>query len=127
MATQERISTPRGSFCVTALSRQQMGVAEYGVHHQSDDGKYLILANGTRAFAVLAQQPEQDNPRCTAEMTLENDYDMINGLSTTADAARNLRRNRSTQRRRSLPSGSGWRILDGSVPVIRPRRAKAQS
>lgn len=80
MATQERISTPRGSFCVTAMSRAQMEAAGYGIHHQSDDGKYLIMGNGTRAFAVLAQQPEQDNPLRTAEMTLEDDYGMINGV-----------------------------------------------
>ena len=80
MATQERISTPRGSFCVTAMSRAQMEAAGYGIHHQSDDGKYLIMGNGTRAFAVLAQQPEQDNPLRTAEMTLEDDYGMIDGV-----------------------------------------------
>ena len=81
MATQERISTPRGSFCVTAMSREQMGAAGYGVHHQSDDGKYLIMGNGTRAFAIPAQQqPEQDNPLRTAEMTLEDDYGMIDGV-----------------------------------------------
>ena len=80
MATQERISTPRGSFCVTNMSREQMEAAGYGVHHQSDDGKYLIMGNGTRAFAVLAQQPEKDNPLRTAEMTLEDDYGMIDGV-----------------------------------------------
>ena len=80
MATQERISTPRGSFCVTNMTREQMQAAGYGVHHQSDDGKYLIMGNGTRAFAVLAEQPEQDNPLRTAEMTLEDDYGMIDGV-----------------------------------------------
>ena len=60
--TGEQISTPRGSFHVTAMSREQMEAAGYGVHHQSEDGKYLIMGNGTRAFAVPAQetQPEQD-------------------------------------------------------------------
>ena len=80
MATQERINTPRGSFCVTNMTREQMEAAGYGVHHQADDGKYLIMGNGTRAFAVLAQQPEQDNPIRTAEMTLEDDYGMIDGV-----------------------------------------------
>ena len=80
MATQERINTPRGSFCVTNMTREQMEVAGYGVHHQSDDGKYLIMGNGTRAFAVLAEQPEKDNPLRTAEMTLEDDYGMIDGV-----------------------------------------------
>ena len=80
MATQERINTPKGSFCVTNMTREQMEVAGYGVHHQSDDGKYLIMGNGTRAFAVLAEQPEKDNPLRTAEMTLEDDYGMIDGV-----------------------------------------------
>ena len=80
MATQERISTPRGSFCVTNMTREQMEAAGYGVHHQSDDGKYLIMGNGTRAFAVAAEQPEKDNPLRTAEMTLEDDYGMIDGV-----------------------------------------------
>ncbi len=80
LETGERVQTPRGSFYVTAMSREQMEAAGYGVHHQSDDGKYLIMGNGTRAFAVLAQQPEQDNPLRTAEMTLEDDYGMIDGV-----------------------------------------------
>ena len=80
MATQERISTPRGSFCVTNMTREQMETAGYGVHHISDDGKYLIMGNGTRAFAVAAEQPEKDNPLRTVEMTLEDDYGMIDGI-----------------------------------------------
>ena len=80
MATRERISTPRGSFTVTAMSREQMEAAGYGVHHASENGKYLIMGNGTRAFAVAAEQPEKDNPLRTAEMTLEDDYGMIDGI-----------------------------------------------
>ena len=80
LETDERIRTPRGSFYVTAMSREQMEAAGYGVHHISDDGKYLIMGNGTRAFAVAAEQPERDNPLRTAEMTLEDDYGMIDGV-----------------------------------------------
>ena len=50
--TGERIQTPRGSFAVTDRSREQMEAAGYGYHHSSDDGKYLIMGNGTRAFAI---------------------------------------------------------------------------
>ena len=78
--TGERVQTPRGSFQVTAMSREQMEAAGYGVHHVSDDGKYLIMGNGTRAFAVAAEQPEKDNPFRTVEMTLEDDYGMIDGV-----------------------------------------------
>ena len=80
METGETVRTPRGSFYVTAMSREQMEAAGYGLHHQSDDGRYLIMGNGTRAFAVLADQPEKDNPLRTAEMTLEDDYGMIDGV-----------------------------------------------
>ena len=80
LETGERIRTPRGSFYVTAMSREQMETVGYGVHHISDDGKYLIMGNGTRAFAVAAEQPEKDNPLRTAEMTLEDDYGMIDGV-----------------------------------------------
>ena len=80
LETGERIRTPRGSFYVTAMSREQMEAAGYGVHHISDDGKFLIMGNGTRAFAVAAEQPEKDNPLRTAEMTLEDDYGMIDGI-----------------------------------------------
>jgi len=80
LETGETVQTPRGSFYVTAMSREQMEAAGYGLHHQSDDGKYLIMGNGTRAFAVLAEQPEKDNPLRTAEMTLEDDYGMIDGV-----------------------------------------------
>ena len=80
METGETVRTPRGSFYVSAMSREQMEAAGYGLHHQSDDGKYLIMGNGTRAFAVLAEQPEKDNPLRTAEMTLEDDYGMIDGV-----------------------------------------------
>ena len=65
---------------MTAMSREQMEAAGYGIHHISDDGKYLIMGNGTRAFAVAAEQPEKDNPLRTAEMTLEDDYGMIDGV-----------------------------------------------
>lgn len=34
----------------------------------------------TGAFAVAAEQPEKDNPLRTAEMTLEDDYGMIDGV-----------------------------------------------
>ena len=80
LETGVTVRTPRGSFYVTAMSREQMEAAGYGFHHQSEDGKYLIMGNGTRAFAVLAEQPEKDNPLRTAEMTLEDDYGMIDGV-----------------------------------------------
>ena len=76
LETGEKIRTPRGTFYVTGMSREQMEAAGYGVHHQSDDGKYLIMGNGTRAFAVAT---EQENPLKAAEQTTEQNYNMIDG------------------------------------------------
>ena len=63
-----------------------MEAAGYGLHHQSDDGKYLIMGNGTRAFAISAEQPE--NYLKTAEQTTEQNYNMIDGqINNTPTAA----------------------------------------
>ena len=77
LLTGESIQTPRGSFLVTDMSREQLEAAGYGFHHQSEDGKYLIMGNGTDAFAIPAQQ---ESPIKTAEMTTEQNYNMIDGV-----------------------------------------------
>ena len=50
--TGETVRTPRGTFHVTDMSREQMEAAGYGFHHQSENGNYLIMGNGSRAFAI---------------------------------------------------------------------------
>ena len=80
LETGERVQTPRGSFYLCGMTREQMEADGYGFHHASEDGKYLIMANGTQAYAVRADAPEKDNPLRTAEMTLEDDYGMIDGV-----------------------------------------------
>lgn len=57
--TGEHIRTPRGSFSLTSMTVEQMKEAGYGLHHESDDGRYLIMGNGTQAFAVAAVPPEK--------------------------------------------------------------------
>ena len=52
LETGETVRTPRGTFYVTDMSREQMEAAGYGFHHQSEDGNYLIMGNGSRAFAI---------------------------------------------------------------------------
>ena len=79
LETGEKIRTPRGTFYVTGMSREQMEAAGYGIHHQSDDGKYLIMGNGTRAFAVPTEQTQRENPLKAAEQTTEQNYNMIDG------------------------------------------------
>ena len=53
--TGETIKTPRGTFYVTDRTQEQMESAGYGIHHDSDDQKYHIMGNGTRAFAIRSE------------------------------------------------------------------------
>lgn len=53
--TGDTVRTPRGSFRLTDLTKEQMEAAGYGFHHASDDGCYQIMANGTRAFAIRSE------------------------------------------------------------------------
>ena len=80
LETGETVKTPRGTFYVTAMSREQMEAAGYGLHHQSEDGKYLIMGNGTRAFAIPAEQPEKVNPLKHIEDTVEQNDNAFDGL-----------------------------------------------
>ena len=57
--TGETVRTPRGTFYVTDMSREQMEAAGYGLHHQSDDGKYLIMGNGSRSFAIRSEEAQE--------------------------------------------------------------------
>lgn len=59
LETGETVRTPRGTFYVTDMSREQMEAAGYGLHHQSDDGKYLIMGNGSRAFAIRNEEAQK--------------------------------------------------------------------
>ena len=47
---------------------------------ESDDGKYLIMGNGTRAFAVAAEQPEKENPLKYVEDTVEQNDNSFDGI-----------------------------------------------
>ena len=85
--TGEQIQTPRGRFYLTDRSREQMEAAGYGFHHQSEDGRYLIMANGTKAFAIPAQ-PESHIK--TAEMSTEQNYNMIDGMMNNAPSMEEL-------------------------------------
>ena len=78
--TGEQIRTPRGSFSVTDMTAEQMREAGYGLHHTSEDGKYLIMGNGTQAFAVAAEQPEKANPLKHVEDTIEQNDNSFDGI-----------------------------------------------
>ena len=66
--TGETVRTPRGTFYVTDMSREQMEAAGYGFHHQSEDGKYLIMGNGSRSFAI--QNGEAQEHAAPEKMTV---------------------------------------------------------
>lgn len=74
--TGEKIDTPRGSFSLTTMTKEQMEQAGYGYHHSSDDGAYHIMGNGTRAFTIR----NEDNPLRTAELSTEQNYNQIDGI-----------------------------------------------
>lgn len=54
--TGEKVKTPRGSFSLTNMSKEQMEAAGYGFHHSSDDGRFYIMGNGTRTFAIVNEE-----------------------------------------------------------------------
>ena len=112
----ERIQTPRGSFYLCGMTREQMEADGYGFHHASEDGKYLIMANGTQAYAVRADAPEKDNPLRTAEMTLEDDYGMIDGVINNGRRGEELEKARE-HAERTQPE---------KTPSIRERLAAAK-
>ncbi|WP_442871760.1 YodL domain-containing protein [Anaerocolumna sp.] len=74
--TGEKVETPRGSFSLADMTKEQMAAAGYGYHHSSDDGAYHIMGNGTRAFAIR----NEDNPLRAAEMSTEQNYNQIDGI-----------------------------------------------
>ena len=80
LMTGETVKTPRGNFYVTDMSREQIEAAGFGFHHASDDGKYLIMGNGTQAFAVAAEQPQRDNPLKHVEDTIEQNDNSFDGI-----------------------------------------------
>lgn len=62
--TGDQVKTPRGYFYVTALNLEQMEMMGYGVHHTSDDGRYYIMGNGNKAFAVAKEQTAEMKALC---------------------------------------------------------------
>ena len=80
LMTGETVKTPRGNFHITDMSREQIKAAGFGFHHASEDGKYLIMGNGTQAFAIAAEQPQRDNPLKHVEDTIEQNDNNFDGL-----------------------------------------------
>lgn len=77
--TGDKIQTPRGNFSLASMSIEQMKAAGYSFHHSSEDGKYDIMASNNRAFAVAVEPPEKSNPLKTAELSTEQNENMLDG------------------------------------------------
>ncbi len=80
LMTGETVRTPRGNFYITDMSREQIEAAGFGFHHASENGKYLIMGNGTQAYAIAAEQPQRDNPLKHVEDTIEQNDNSFDGL-----------------------------------------------
>ena len=80
LMTGETVRTPRGNFHITDMSREQIEAVGFGFHHASEDGKYLIMGNGTQAFAIAAEQPERDNPLKHVEDIVEQNDNNFDGI-----------------------------------------------
>ncbi|ERI66139.1 hypothetical protein HMPREF1548_06058 [Clostridium sp. KLE 1755] len=80
LMTGETVRTPRGNFYITDMSREQIEAAGFGFHHASEDGKYLIMGNGTQAFAIAAEQPQRDNPLKHVEDIVEQNDNNFDGI-----------------------------------------------
>ena len=80
LLTGETVRTPRGNFHITDMTREQIEAAGFGFHHASEDGKYLIMGNGTQAFAIAAEQPQRDNPLKHVEDIVEQNDNNFDGI-----------------------------------------------
>ena len=80
LLTGETVRTPRGNFHITDMSREQIEASGFGFHHASEDGKYLIMGNGTQAYAIAAEQPQRDNPLKHVEDTIEQNDNNFDGI-----------------------------------------------
>ena len=78
---QELFESERYKAYLTSMAKFHSYSFNNGFHHQSEDGKYLIMGNGTDAFAIPAQQ---ESPIKAAEMTTEQNYNMIDGVLNNA-------------------------------------------
>ena len=111
-----------GTFLVVGLSEDSFTsltpeqVQKYTEHFKQPE--QFISLNGQ----IIALPAEPENPLRTAEMTLEDDYGMIDGVLNNGRRGEEPRvRRAGPRRRRSPPSGNGWRRPSGSAASASPR------
>ena len=98
LMTGETVRTPRGNFHITDMNREQIEAAGFGFHHASEDGKYLIMGNGTQAYAIAAEQPQRDNPLKHVEDTIEqNDNNFEGEAISVTDLAKAVKAEKREQ------------------------------
>ncbi len=89
------------------------------------------MANGTQAYAVRADAPEKDNPLRTAEMTLEDDYGMIDGVINNGRRGEELEKAREhaerTQPEKKPSIRNGWRRQSRSARSSSPDLPRRRS
>lgn len=86
----EKVKTPRGSFSLTNMSKEQMEAAGYGFHHSSDDGRFHIMGNGTRAFAIINEEARTYDIYQLKDFSGRRDYafeplDRLRGMDRKVD------------------------------------------
>ena len=113
--TGERIDTPRGCFSLTSMTKEQMAAAGYGYHHSSDDGKYHIMGNSTRAFAIK----NEDSYLRTAEISTEQNFNKIDGILNNQPTVAELEE--------TVKSGGTISLLDLANAVQAEKREKRTS
>lgn len=76
---------------------------------------------------IVSVPVEPENPLRTAEMTLEDDYGMIDGIINNGRRGEELQKAQTEARRttpeKSLPSGSDWRTQTGVRGTEKPGQA----
>ena len=108
-----------GTFLVVGLGEESFTslppeLAQKYMEHFKQPEQFINL-NGQ----IVALPVEPENPLRTAEMTLEDDYGMIDGIINNGRRGRNWRKPRMRRagphRRKSPLSGNGWRTQNGSA------------
>ena len=96
--TGEMIDTPRGSFSFTTMTEAQMQAAGYGVHHATDDGKFQIMGNGTRAFAIKNDEEPIKNIPTVAQLEQDSKNGKPISIMELLDATRREQKTKPPQK-----------------------------
>ena len=88
--TGEKVHTRRGDFSVTTLNKEEMENLGYGIQHASEDGCYLIMGSGTRAYAVKKDSPASSTKHIPLELFAKKFKEEYNFLYKTEDGGKSV-------------------------------------